>query len=211
LCHSRADAVSRTDFAPSWKRCSRSMYVRSSWSVRTLAHAFSLRWIRVRTSWSTARPAGVISAIWPRRSDGFGERRTNPRRWSESSTPVTVARVTINRSLRAGFRPPVHRVQCRGIPGVRQGASRLGVPRRHPRAAQRHVDRSPDEPLADGVTPARDCRDHRRDRQGVGIVESAAEPGLRRRGPGASRTSGRDQAPGLRRARSRRRAGRRAK
>ena len=68
-------------------------------------------------------------------------------------------------------RPPGHplddhrdRLLGRGLPEVRKGASRLGVPGRHPRAAQRHLDRPADQPLADVVEAGRAREDHRRRR-----------------------------------------------
>ena len=56
------------------------------------------------------------------------------------------------------------RLHGRGLPEVRQGAPRLGVPRRHPGAAQHHLDRPADEPLADVVEAGRPGEDHRRRR-----------------------------------------------
>ena len=45
------------------------------------------------------------------------------------------------------------------VPDLRQGASRLGVPRRHPRAPQRDLDRPADQPLADVVAARRSSRE----------------------------------------------------
>ena len=50
------------------------------------------------------------------------------------------------------------------LPDVRQGAPRLGVPRRDPGAAQRDLGRPADQPLADVVAPDRAGQDHRRRR-----------------------------------------------
>ena len=63
--------------------------------------------------------------------------------------------------------PDLHGVHRRAVPDLRQGASRLGIPRRHPRAAQRDLGRPADEPLADVVASAGARRDHRRRREGA--------------------------------------------
>ena len=54
------------------------------------------------------------------------------------------------------------RVHRRGLPDVREGAPRVGVPRRAPGAAQRHLHRPADQPLADVVEADRARGDHRR-------------------------------------------------
>ena len=56
------------------------------------------------------------------------------------------------------------RLLGRGLPEVREGASRVGVPRRHPRAAKRQLDRPADQPLADVVETGGAREDHRRRR-----------------------------------------------
>ena len=57
----------------------------------------------------------------------------------------------------------VHR---RAVPDLREGASRVGVPGRDPRAAERDLGRPADQPLADVVAAGRARADHRRRRDG---------------------------------------------
>ena len=47
----------------------------------------------------------------------------------------------------------LHRVHRGAVPDLRPGASRVGVPRRHPGAPEHDLDRPADEPLADVVAP----------------------------------------------------------
>ena len=57
------------------------------------------------------------------------------------------------------------RLHVRGVPGGRPGAPRLGVPRRPRRAAERHLGRPADQPLADVVATGGRRPDHRRRRE----------------------------------------------
>ena len=70
---------------------------------------------------------------------------------------------------RRSSRHPEHdhrdRLHVRGLPDLREGAPRMGVPRRHLGSARHHLGRPADEPLADVVAAEGARRDHRRRRE----------------------------------------------
>ena len=137
--------------------------------------------------WSTSTPRRAIAPLDP----GF-EDVEKPMVWSEIEAEENLdglsdeQKADVPRAGRpgAGRRPPRGSAELtndarRDIPSTliatgftaedyqkyAHGAPRVVVPRRHPRAAQRDLDRPADQPLADVVAAGRHRPDHRRRRR----------------------------------------------
>ena len=82
------------------------MYVRSSWSVKDARPRFLIAMDQgADLLWSTARPAGVISGIWPRHRDRFDRRPVlkplDGLRWDEPQIADAAVLEVVDRTYQA--------------------------------------------------------------------------------------------------------------
>ena len=107
--------------------------------------------------------------------------------------PAGFVRADERRAPRHPEHADLHGVHRGAVPDVREAGARGVVPRRHPRAPERHLGRPADQPLADVVAPDRARADHRRGRQGsawppFGERHGRDQPRASSASPRASRT-----------------------